>query len=40
MILPLSLTFDHWALDGAAAQRFLNALMAYLGNTARPVLVL
>jgi pyruvate dehydrogenase E2 component (dihydrolipoamide acetyltransferase) len=39
-ILPLSLTFDHRALDGADAQRFLNALMAYLSNPARLVLVL
>ena len=39
-ILPLSLTFDHRALDGATAQRFLNALMAYLSDPARLVLVL
>jgi pyruvate dehydrogenase E2 component (dihydrolipoamide acetyltransferase) len=39
-ILPLSLTFDHRALDGATAQRFLNALMAYLADPARLVLVL
>jgi len=39
-ILPLSLTFDHRALDGAEAQRFLNALIAYLANPARLVLVL
>jgi pyruvate dehydrogenase E2 component (dihydrolipoamide acetyltransferase) len=39
-ILPLSLTFDHRALDGAEAQRFLNALIAYLLNPARLVLVL
>jgi len=39
-ILPLSLTFDHRALDGAAAQRFLNALMTYLGDPARLLLVL
>jgi pyruvate dehydrogenase E2 component (dihydrolipoamide acetyltransferase) len=39
-ILPLSLTFDHRALDGAEAQRFLNALITYLSNPARLVLVL
>jgi pyruvate dehydrogenase E2 component (dihydrolipoamide acetyltransferase) len=39
-ILPLSLTFDHRALDGAEAQRFLNELIAYLEHPARLVLVL
>jgi pyruvate dehydrogenase E2 component (dihydrolipoamide acetyltransferase) len=39
-ILPLSLTFDHRALDGAMAQRFLNDLMAYLADPARLILVL
>ena len=39
-VLPLSLTFDHCALDGATAQRFLNDLMAYLADPARLVLVL
>ena len=39
-ILPLSLTFDHRALDGAAAQRFLNELIAYLSEPGRLVLVL
>ena len=39
-ILPLALTFDHRALDGAAAQRFLNDLMAYLADPARLMLVL
>lgn len=39
-ILPLSLTFDHRALDGATAQRFLNALLAYLSDPARLVLAL
>jgi pyruvate dehydrogenase E2 component (dihydrolipoamide acetyltransferase) len=39
-IVPLSLTFDHRALDGAEAQRFLNELIAYLSNPARLVLVL
>jgi pyruvate dehydrogenase E2 component (dihydrolipoamide acetyltransferase) len=39
-ILPLSLTFDHRALDGAEAQRFLNELIAYLSHPARLILVL
>jgi pyruvate dehydrogenase E2 component (dihydrolipoamide acetyltransferase) len=39
-MLPLSLTFDHRALDGATAQHFLNALMGYLVAPARLVLVL
>jgi pyruvate dehydrogenase E2 component (dihydrolipoamide acetyltransferase) len=39
-VLPLSLTFDHRALDGAEAQRFLNELIAYLSNPARLVVVL
>jgi pyruvate dehydrogenase E2 component (dihydrolipoamide acetyltransferase) len=38
-IVPLSLTFDHRALDGATAQRFLNDLMAYLTDPARLMLV-
>jgi pyruvate dehydrogenase E2 component (dihydrolipoamide acetyltransferase) len=39
-ILPLALTFDHRALDGAAAQRFLNELVVYLADPARLLLVL
>jgi pyruvate dehydrogenase E2 component (dihydrolipoamide acetyltransferase) len=39
-ILPLSLTFDHRVLDGAAAQRFLNTVMAYLADPARLLLAL
>jgi pyruvate dehydrogenase E2 component (dihydrolipoamide acetyltransferase) len=39
-ILPLSLTFDHRVLDGAAAQRFLNAVMAYLVDPTRLLLTL
>jgi pyruvate dehydrogenase E2 component (dihydrolipoamide acetyltransferase) len=39
-MLPLSLTFDHRALDGAEAQRFLNTLLAYLTDPARLMLVL
>ena len=29
-VLPLSLSFDHRLIDGATAQRFLNAVMARL----------
>ncbi len=39
-ILPLSLTFDHRAMDGAHAQRFLNEVMGYLSSTAALCLVL
>ena len=39
-VLPLSLTFDHRVLDGAAAQRFLNAVMAYLADPTRLLLTL
>ena len=39
-VLPLSLTFDHRVLDGAAAQRFLNAVMAYLADPTRLFLTL
>ena len=39
-MLPLSLTFDHRVLDGAAAQRFLNAVMAYLADPTRLLLML
>ncbi|MBM3226736.1 MAG: 2-oxo acid dehydrogenase subunit E2, partial [Candidatus Tectomicrobia bacterium] len=39
-LLPLSLTFDHRALDGAEAQRFLNTVMTYLANPARLLLTL
>jgi pyruvate dehydrogenase E2 component (dihydrolipoamide acetyltransferase) len=38
-LLPLSLTFDHRAMDGAHAQRFLNELMGYLSNVAALCLV-
>ena len=39
-ILPLSLTFDHRVLDGAAAQRFLNSLMACLADPTRLLVTL
>lgn len=39
-VLPLSLTFDHRAMDGAHAQRFLNEVMEYLSNVAALCLVL
>ena len=34
-MLPLSLTFDHRAMDGAHAQRFLNELIVYLADPAQ-----
>ena len=37
-MLPLSLTFDHRAMDGAHAQRFLNELIAYLADPAQLML--
>jgi pyruvate dehydrogenase E2 component (dihydrolipoamide acetyltransferase) len=37
-ILPLSLTFDHRAMDGAHAQRFLNELIGYLADPAQLML--
>jgi pyruvate dehydrogenase E2 component (dihydrolipoamide acetyltransferase) len=37
-MLPLSLTFDHRAMDGAHAQRFLNELIGYLADPARLIL--
>lgn len=39
-ILPLSLTFDHRAMDGAHAQRFLNEVIRYVSNVAALCLVL
>ena len=39
-VLPLSLTFDHRVLDGAGAQRFLNAVMACLADPTRLLLTL
>ena len=39
-LLPLSLTFDHRALDGAHVQRFMNELIAYLADPARFFLVI
>lgn len=39
-LMPLSLTFDHRALDGAHAQRFMNDLIAYLADPVRMLLVI
>lgn len=39
-MLPLSLTFDHRAMDGAHAQRFLNEVIGYLSSVAALCLVL
>ncbi len=38
MILPLSLSFDHRATDGAAAARFTGEVIGYLENPARLLL--
>ena len=35
LMLPLSLSFDHRATDGATAARFTNELMSYLQTPAR-----
>jgi pyruvate dehydrogenase E2 component (dihydrolipoamide acetyltransferase) len=32
LFLPLSLSFDHRAADGAQAARFLNDVIAHLSN--------
>jgi pyruvate dehydrogenase E2 component (dihydrolipoamide acetyltransferase) len=39
-MLPLSLTFEHRAMDGAHAQRFLNEVIGYLSSVAALCLVL
>ncbi len=38
MMLPLSLTYDHRIVDGAAAARFLNEVKGYLANPGRLLL--
>jgi pyruvate dehydrogenase E2 component (dihydrolipoamide acetyltransferase) len=38
LILPLSLTYDHRIVDGAAAARFLNDVKGYLANPGRLLL--
>ncbi len=35
LMLPLSLTYDHRIVDGAAAARFLNEVKSYLANPGR-----
>jgi pyruvate dehydrogenase E2 component (dihydrolipoamide acetyltransferase) len=37
-MLPLSLTYDHRIVDGAAAARFLNDVKRYLANPSRLLL--
>lgn len=39
-VLPLSLTFDHRAMDGAHAQRFLNEVIGYVSEVGALCLVL
>ncbi|MEQ8211860.1 MAG: 2-oxo acid dehydrogenase subunit E2 [Lacipirellulaceae bacterium] len=38
LMMPLSLTYDHRIVDGAAAARFLNDAKSYLGNPGRLLL--
>ena len=38
LILPLSLSFDHRVVDGAAAARFNSYLVALLGDMRRVML--
>jgi pyruvate dehydrogenase E2 component (dihydrolipoamide acetyltransferase) len=38
LILPLSLSYDHRVIDGAAAARFNSFLVALLGDMRRVVL--
>jgi pyruvate dehydrogenase E2 component (dihydrolipoamide acetyltransferase) len=38
LMMPLSITYDHRVVDGAAAGRFLNDVKGYLGNPGRLLL--
>jgi len=38
LMMPLSLTYDHRIVDGAAAARFLNEVKGYLANPGRLLL--
>ena len=38
MMMPLSITYDHRIVDGAAAARFLNDVKRYLANPGRLLL--
>ncbi len=38
LMLPLSLSYDHRLVDGAAASRFLNEVMGYLESPGRLLL--
>ena len=38
LMMPLSITYDHRIVDGAAAQRFLNDVKGYLANPGRLLL--
>jgi pyruvate/2-oxoglutarate dehydrogenase complex dihydrolipoamide acyltransferase (E2) component len=37
-MMPLSLSYDHRIVDGAAAQRFLNDVKGYLAHPGRLLL--
>ena len=37
-MMPLSITYDHRIVDGAAAARFLNDVKVYLANPGRLLL--
>jgi pyruvate/2-oxoglutarate dehydrogenase complex dihydrolipoamide acyltransferase (E2) component len=38
LLMPLSLSYDHRLVDGAAAARFLNEVIGYLGAPSRLLL--
>ena len=38
LMMPLSLTYDHRIVDGAAAARFLNEVKSFLANPGRLLL--
>ena len=38
LMMPLSITYDHRLVDGAAAARFLNDVKGYLANPGRLLL--
>jgi pyruvate dehydrogenase E2 component (dihydrolipoamide acetyltransferase) len=38
LMMPLSITYDHRVVDGAAAARFLNDVKGYLANPGRLLL--
>jgi pyruvate dehydrogenase E2 component (dihydrolipoamide acetyltransferase) len=38
LVIPLSISYDHRLVDGAAAQRFLNEVKSYLAAPGRLLL--